>query len=70
MHQQNIVLAGGLGNDEIAFIHSVLLQQQLANQAIFVGTKNVLSDGEEVLLAVHQFEREHGPIIQGRALRV
>ena len=64
MHQQDIGFAGGLGSDEIALVGNMLPQQQLANQAIFVGAEDVLADGQEILLAINQFEGQHGADFQ------
>ena len=68
VHQQDIGFAGGLGNDEVALVSHVLLKKQLANQAIFVGAKDVLADGQEILLAINQFEGQHGADFQARQL--
>src|SRR5208283_2515675 len=51
-------------HDEVGLVDKSLLKEAFANQSVFVSAKYVLADGEEVLLAVYQFERQHGPMVR------
>ena len=61
MHQGDVRLAGGLRRDEVALVRGPLLQQAFANPEKLVGAKNVFPDRQIVLLAIDQFEGQHGP---------
>ena len=63
MHQQHVRLARRLRRKEIAFVGDVLLHEPLADEPKLVGTEDVLTDGQEILFAVDQFEGQHGPAI-------
>ena len=63
MHQQHICLACRLRLKEIALFGDMLLQQPLADEPELVGTEDVLADGQEIFVAVDQFEGQHGPAI-------
>ena len=66
VHQHHIGLGSGLGLEEVGVVNCSVLEEALADQAVLVGAKDVLADGEEVFLAVNQFERQHErwPVLQ------
>src|SRR5664280_3123101 len=62
MDQEDVGFAGRVRNHEVRVFGNALLKQALANETKLVGAKNMLADGEEIFLAIDQFERQHGPI--------
>ena len=65
MDQQDVGFGGRLRSDEVRVVGDAFLQQAFANEAELVGAKNVLADGQEILLAIDEFEGQHGPAIRG-----
>ena len=67
VHQHHVGFRGGLRFHKVGVVNHALRKQALANEAVLVGAKDVITDREEVLLAVDKLEREHG-VVMVRAL--
>ena len=61
VHQHDVRSLAGCGARKSIGVGNPLVQQALANEAILVGTENMFADGQVILLAVDEFEGQHGP---------
>ena len=67
--QHHVGFGGGLGCDEVEVVDQAEGEESLTNQAVFVGAKDMLADGEEVLFAIDELEGQHGPKVLGAAVK-
>jgi hypothetical protein len=58
--QENVLIGGGLGLEEIFWSGYTIRDQAIADAAVFLGGKDVGADGEEIRVAIDELEGEHG----------
>jgi hypothetical protein len=57
--QKNILISGRTRRDEIRRRSYVFIKQSIMYAFVFLGWKNVRADGEKIIVAIYQLEREH-----------
>src|ERR1700674_3592785 len=60
MNEQHILVGCGLRSYKILLIGDSGLQQTFVHETIFLGREDMRADGEVVIIAINQLEREHG----------
>src|SRR5215469_371103 len=58
--QQDVLVSGGLGFEEIRLLCNGGGDEPVADEPVFLRREDVAPDGEEVGVAIYEFEREHG----------